>query len=188
MVMTVQPLQDTIQAARGNDKHAHVIYLSPRGKLLNQAGLTHLLNHTHLILVAGRYEGIDERLIELEIDETWSIGDYVLSGGELASMVMLDALTRLLPGALGHEESAQQDSFTTGLFDWPHYTRPEKCGKLAVPDVLLSGNHRAIARWRLKQALGNTWLHRPELLSNRSLTDEEQQLLDEFIHQQHEKD
>jgi tRNA (guanine37-N1)-methyltransferase len=134
--------------------------------------------------VAGRYEGIDERLIETEIDEEWSIGDYVLSGGELAAMVLIDAVTRLLPGVLGDEQSAQQDSFSNGLLDCPHYTRPEEYDGKRVPAVLMSGNHELIRRWRLKQALGRTWLRRSELLQQQMLNDEQQRLLDEFIREQ----
>ena len=133
------------------------------------------------ILVAGRYEGIDERLIEQEIDEEWSIGDYVLSGGELAAMVMIDGVARLLPGVLGDKESAEQDSFMTGLLDHPHYTRPEELVNQPVPKVLLGGDHEAIRKWRLKQSLGRTWLRRPDLLEVATLTDEQKALLEEFI-------
>lgn len=182
MVMTVQPLQDTIAAAKNaaND-NAKVIYLSPQGRVLNQAAVQQLAQQERLILVSGRYEGIDERLIETHIDEEWLIGDYILSGGELAAMVLIDAIVRLLPGALGDEESAKQDSFSVGLLDHPHYSRPEAIDGRVVPDVLISGDHRAIARWRLKQALGHTWLRRPDLLANKPLTEMEQALLDEFI-------
>jgi tRNA (guanine37-N1)-methyltransferase len=134
-----------------------------------------------LILVAGRYEGVDERLIAAEIDQEWSIGDYVISGGELAAMVLIDGVTRLLPGALGHEDSADQDSFSEGLLDFPHYTRPEEIDGLVVPEVLRGGDHKAIKRWRQKQALGRTWLRRPDLLKELDLDDNQQQLLDEFI-------
>jgi tRNA (guanine37-N1)-methyltransferase len=134
-----------------------------------------------MILICGRYEGIDERLIASEVDEEWSIGDYVLSGGELAAMVLIDGVTRLIPGALGHEESAEQDSFMNGLLDTPHYTRPEIFDGMAVPDVLLSGHHQNIERWRLKQALGRTWLRRPELLEELTLDQAQQNLLAEFI-------
>jgi tRNA (guanine37-N1)-methyltransferase len=140
-----------------------------------------LAARSHLILLAGRYEGIDERLIEAQVDEEWSIGDYVLSGGELAAMVLIDAVTRLLPGALNTAESAQQDSFMEGLLDCPHYTRPETIDGRRVPEVLLSGNHAAIARWRLQQALGRTWLRRPELLEKITLDAGQQVLLAEFI-------
>jgi tRNA (guanine37-N1)-methyltransferase len=136
-----------------------------------------------MILVAGRYEGIDERLLETVIDEEWSIGDYVLSGGELAAMVIIEAVTRLLPGVLGDEESSKQDSFGEGFLDHPHYTRPEIVNGLTVPNVLLSGDHAAIRRFRLKLALGNTGLKRPDLLVNKTLTQEQQDLLNEFMHE-----
>ncbi len=186
MLMQIQPLRDAIQAARAaRPGPCRVVYLSPQGRVLDQAGVEALAGGglgERLILVAGRYEGIDERLIEAEVDEEWSIGDYVLSGGELPAMVMIDAVTRLIPGALGHEQSAQQDSFSDGLLDCPHYTRPEvdEAGR-AVPEVLLSGDHQAIARWRLKQSLGRTWLRRPELLERRQLNEEQRELLQEFI-------
>lgn len=182
MVMMVQPLRSAISAAKAViPAPATVIYLSPRGKLLTQASVMELLARQQLILVAGRYEGIDERLIKTDIDEEWSIGDYVLSGGEFAAMVLLDAMIRQIPGALGDEESAKQDSFSAGLLDHPHYTRPEDIDGKRVPGVLTSGNHQAIARWRLKQSLGQTWQRRPDLLANRTLTELEQSLLKEFI-------
>ncbi|MEW5756379.1 MAG: tRNA (guanosine(37)-N1)-methyltransferase TrmD [Pseudomonadota bacterium] len=182
MVMMVQPLRDAIQAARKKlGGAAKVIYLSPQGRLLNQQGVRELAACPSLVLVAGRYEGIDERLIEAEIDEEWSIGDYVLSGGEVAAMALIDAMARLLPGVLGHEDSAEQDSFTNGLLDCPHYTRPEVLEGKAVPAVLLSGDHKAIARWRLKQSLGRTWRRRPDLLAAIELDREQQALLQEFI-------
>ena len=182
MVMKVAPLRDAIIDAKQTlGEQAKVIYLSPQGRLLDQQGLKQLANRDSMILVAGRYEGIDERLIEEQIDEEWSIGDYVLSGGELAAMVMIDGVARLLPGVLGDEESAQQDSFMEGLLDHPHYTRPENLDDQAVPDVLLGGDHEAIRRWRLKQSLGRTWLRRPDLLAMNTLTDEQKALLEEFI-------
>ncbi|HEY9148404.1 MAG TPA: tRNA (guanosine(37)-N1)-methyltransferase TrmD [Gammaproteobacteria bacterium] len=182
MLMKVQPLRDAIHEARAaHPGKSHVIYLSPQGRPLDQAGVRELAQQQHLVLIAGRYEGVDERLIETEVDEEWSIGDYVLSGGELAAMVVIDAVTRLLPGALGHEDSAEQDSFSDGLLDCPHYTRPEQFEQLPVPAVLLSGDHAAIARWRRKQALGRTWLRRPKLLERLELDDEQQRLLQEFI-------
>ena len=140
-----------------------------------------LASRTGLILVAGRYEGIDERLVEAEIDEEWSLGDFVLSGGEIAAMAIVDAVTRLIPGALGDADSAEQDSFVDGLLDCPHYTRPES---ITVPAVLLSGDHAAIARWRRKQALGRTWQRRPDLLEQVALDEEQQRLLDEYIAEQ----
>jgi len=181
MVMMVQPLRDAIQAAKawaGED--AKVIYLSPQGRTLDQAGVVELASYSNMVLVAGRYEGIDERLLQTVIDEEWSIGDYVLSGGELPAMVLIDAVTRLIPGALGHAQSAEQDSFTEGLLDCPHYTRPEEFEGIRVPEVLMSGNHEHIRRWRLKQALGRTWLRRPDLLQARNLTEEQHKLLTDF--------
>lgn len=182
MLMMVQPLRDAIQAAKqaaGDD--VKVIYLSPQGKKLTQSGVAELAQHQKLILVAGRYEGIDERVIQSEIDEEWSIGDYVLSGGELPAMTLVDAVSRLVPGVLGDMASAVQDSFTDGLLDCPHYTRPENLDGVMVPDVLLSGNHEHIRRWRLKQSLGRTWQRRPELLNNLALTDEQAKLLAEYV-------
>jgi tRNA (guanine37-N1)-methyltransferase len=164
-----------------SDRHSKVIYLSPQGRRLDQTGVAELATRSGMILVAGRYEGIDQRLIDSEIDEEWSIGDYVLSGGELAAMVMIDAVTRLLPGVLGHEQSAAQDSFAAGLLEHPHYTRPEEMDGMVVPAVLLSGDHAAIARWRLKEALGKTWLQRPDLLERLNLSADQQILLNEFI-------
>ena len=182
MVMQVQPLRDAIAAARAADSEpAHVVYLSPQGRRLSQAGVEELAARRRLMLVAGRYEGVDERVIEAEVDEEWSIGDYVLSGGELPAMVMIDAVTRLLPGALGHGDSADQDSFSAGLLDCPHYTRPDVIDGRAVPAVLQSGDHQAIARWRMKQAVGRTWLRRPDVLQEQELTDEQRRLLEEFI-------
>lgn len=187
MVMQYEPLRDALQAIRAADEQmAPVIYLSPQGRKLDQAGVQELAQRPRLILLAGRYEGVDERLIESEVGEEWSIGDYVLSGGELAAMVMIDAVTRLLPGALGHEDSAEQDSFSSGLLDYPHYTRPEVIDGRTVPAVLLSGDHAAIARWRMKQALGRTWLRRPELLEQAGLSEEQQKLLAEFM-REHEQ-
>jgi tRNA (guanine37-N1)-methyltransferase len=162
------------------------VYLSPQGRKLDQSGLQELAQENALILLAGRYEGVDERLIEREIDEEWSIGDYVISGGELAAMVMIDGLSRLLPGVLGHQQSAEQDSFAEGLLDCPHYTRPEVYGEDVVPEVLLSGNHGAIRRWRLKQALGRTFVRRPDLLESRQLSDEENTLLAEYLRERND--
>lgn len=181
MLMKVEPLRDAIHAARDSAaKQARVIYLSPQGRTLDQAGVKELARCSGLILIAGRYEGIDERIIEAEVDEEWSIGDYVLSGGELAALVMIDSVARMIPGVLGDAESAEQDSFMDGLLDCPHYTRPEVIDGRAVPEVLLGGNHQAIAQWRMKQALGRTWLRRPELLNELTLSNEQQQLLQEF--------
>jgi tRNA (guanine37-N1)-methyltransferase len=181
MVMAVEPLRSTIRAARERaGGEAQVALLSPQGRLLDQAAVRELAVRQELILVCGRYEGVDERLIELEIDEEWSLGDYVLSGGELAAAVVIDAVMRLLPGVLGDEQSAAQDSFTDGLLDCQHYTRPEEIEGLVVPPVLLSGDHGAIERWRRKQSLGRTWLRRPELLSGLELDEEAEHLLAEF--------
>jgi tRNA (guanine37-N1)-methyltransferase len=185
MVMMVEPLRAAISEAKkalgDHGKQAKVIYLSPQGRKLDQAGLQSLVEDEELILLCGRYEGIDERLIASEVDEEWSIGDYVISGGELAAMVLIDGITRLVPGALGHEESAEQDSFMNGLLDTPHYTRPEVLDGEAVPDVLLSGHHKNIEAWRLKQALGRTWLRRPDMLEKLTLNQVEKDLLAEFI-------
>ncbi|MFM5876303.1 tRNA (guanosine(37)-N1)-methyltransferase TrmD [Aeromonas veronii] len=182
MLMMVQPLRDAIQAAKqAAGDGAKVIYLSPQGRKLTQAGVTELATNQKLILVAGRYEGIDERVIQTEVDEEWSIGDYVLSGGELPAMTLIDAVSRLVPGVLGDQASAEQDSFTDGLLDHPHYTRPEVLDGLAVPEALTSGNHEVIRRWRLKQSLGRTWQRRPELINNLALTDEQESLLAEYV-------
>lgn len=182
MVMRYEPLRNIVQRIdQDTGQRGRVVYLSPQGRRLDQAGVERLAAEARLVLLAGRYEGIDERLLEQAIDEECSIGDYVLSGGELAAMVLIDAVIRLQPGVLGDPESARQDSFTTGLLDHPHYTRPVEIEGRRVPKVLLSGDHAAIARWRLQQALGRTWLRRPELLAQRTLTLEQRQLLDEFI-------
>lgn len=186
MVMLVEPLRRSVKAAREwAGEAAEVVYLSPQGKRFNQpAAQAFAGSERNLILVAGRYEGIDERFIVLEVDSEWSIGDYVLSGGELGAMVMLDAITRLLPGVLGHAQSAEQDSFTDGLLDCPHYTRPEVYPvgeeQKVVPEVLRSGDHERIRRWRLQQALGRTALRRPDLLEGKTLTEEQQRLLTDF--------
>lgn len=182
MLMKVQPLADAITDARnaaGPD--VKVIYLSPQGKVLKQQAVCRLAEENkNVIIIAGRYEGIDERLIDQFVDEEWSIGDYVLSGGEVAAMTVIDATTRMMPDVLGDDESAQQDSFMQGFLDCPHYTRPEVVNGIEVPKVLLSGDHRAINQWRLKQALGKTWINRPDLLDNLDLDKEQTQLLDEF--------
>ena len=181
MVMMAEPIERAIRAARyGQTPGAKVLYLSPQGQRLDHAGVVSLAKREGLILLAGRYEGIDERLFESEVDEEWSIGDYVLSGGELAAMVVIDAITRQLPGALGDADSALQDSFAGGLLDYAHYTRPEVHAGRKVPEILLSGDHEKIRRWRLKQSLGRTWLRRPDLLERLPLNDEQKQLLEEY--------
>lgn len=179
MLMKVEPLQKAIAAAK-QQQSGQVIYLSPQGERLSHQVVTELSQQQHLILLAGRYEGIDERLLRKEVDREISLGDFVLSGGELGAMAIIDAVTRLLPGALGHSDSAEQDSFVDGLLDHPHYTRPEVFEEEAVPEVLLSGNHQMIEDWRLQQRLGRTWLRRPDLLEKRQLTDKEQKLLAAF--------
>jgi tRNA (guanine37-N1)-methyltransferase len=179
MVMMIDPLRKAISAAKDwIQGEPLVVYLSPQGKVLQQSAVNQFaMQQRPLILIAGRYEGIDERLIELEVDQEWSIGDYVLSGGELPAMVLLDALIRQLPGALGHSESASQDSFAEGILDCPHYTRPDKYEGLDVPEVLLSGNHEKIRQWRLKQSLLKTKQRRPDLLDRFELDDEQKALL-----------
>ncbi|MBV1842524.1 tRNA (guanosine(37)-N1)-methyltransferase TrmD [Photobacterium ganghwense] len=182
MLMMVQPLRDAIHAAKASvEDQAKVIYLSPQGRKLDQAGVEELAQNENLILICGRYEGVDERIIQQEVDEEWSIGDFVLTGGELPAMTLVDAVVRFVPGVLGDFASAEEDSFANGLLDCPHYTRPEVLDGQEVPKVLLSGNHKDISRWRLKQSLGRTWLRRPELLENLALTDDQEFLLAEFI-------
>ena len=184
MVMMAQPLLQAVAKAKSNAPNAKVVYLSPQGEKFGHAMAQTFVQRSEIIFLCGRYEGVDERAIESVVDEEVSIGDYVLSGGELAVMVIVDAITRLLPKGLGNAESAVQDSFAAGLLDYPHYTRPEQLNGLAVPKVLLSGDHQAIENWRMKQALGRTWLRRPELLSKIELTVQQQQLLDEFKQEQ----
>ncbi len=186
MLMKVDTLRAAIFAARERAEQAtgqrpKVVYLSPQGRRLDQDGAQELASGPPLVVVAGRYEGIDERVVETDIDEEWSIGDYVLSGGELPAMVLIDAAARLVPGVLGHQDSAVEDSFNDGLLDCPHYTRPEEIDGRRVPDVLLSGNHGAIRRWRLKQSLGRTWQRRPDLLEGRTLSKEQRKLLEEYL-------
>ncbi|MGZ4998222.1 MAG: tRNA (guanosine(37)-N1)-methyltransferase TrmD [Methylobacter sp.] len=182
MVMKYQPLHDAVKDAKqAGSEAAKVVYLSPQGKPVTQALLAEVCKVPQLILVAGRYEGIDERFVELDCDEEWSIGDYVISGGELAALIVVDAVTRLLPGVLGVEDSAQQDSHSDGLLDCPHFTRPEQIEGCSVPEVLLGGNHADIDRWRMKQALGRTWQRRPDLLEKKNLSAEQENLLREFI-------
>ena len=189
MVMLAEPLTQAIRAARAAQQAAlgrsgRVIYLSPQGRRLAQEVVLELAAEPALVLLCGRYEGVDQRLIDREVDEELSLGDFVLSGGELPAMVLLDAIVRQLPGALNTAGSAQEDSFADGLLDCPHYTRPELYEDERVPDVLLSGNHAAIRRWRLKQSLGRTWLRRPDLLGARPLSKTELKLLEEFRQEQ----
>jgi tRNA (guanine37-N1)-methyltransferase len=187
MVMLAEPLERAIGAAKAAaEGDAKVIYLSPQGAPLDHARVAALAREPRLVLLCGRYEGIDERLLRSRVDEECSIGDYVLSGGELAAMVVIDAVVRQLPGALGNEQSAAQESFAGGLLDCPHYTRPETYRGEPVPSVLLSGHHAQIERWRLKQALGRTWLRRPDLLAGRGMSETERELLEEFKREREE--
>ena len=180
MVMKVGPLKKSIEAAQqASDAPAKVIYLSPQGRRLDQQGVNYLSQMPRLILLAGRYEGV-ERLLTSYVDEEWSIGDFVLSGGELPALVLIDAVSRMLPGVLGHELSAIEDSFVDGLLDHPHFTRPETVNGQTVPEVLMSGDHAKIAAWREKQALGKTWLKRPDLLEIKELSEYQRLLLDEY--------
>jgi len=181
MVMLYEPVCAAINKAKEKQKDSKVIFLSPQGKKLNQSAVIEFSKLEGMILVCGRYEGVDERIIESEIDEEWSIGDYVLSGGEFAALVLIDSVCRLLPGVLGDKNSAKEDSFVDGLLDYPHYTRPENINGYSVPDVLQSGNHEEIRRWRVKQALGKTWRVRPDLIESIELDDEQRTLLQEYI-------
>ena len=185
MVMKYQPLADALRSSRSRlPQGSPVICLTPQGRVFDQATAVRYSALPGMILLAGRYEGFDERLLTSEVDEELSIGDFVLSGGEVAAMAVIDAVVRLLPGVLGDDESAAQDSFMEGLLDCPHYTRPEVVAGQAVPEVLLSGDHARIARWRQKQALGRSSLRRPDLLDKMNLTEEQQRLLDEFLEEQ----
>ena len=178
MLMMVQPLADAIAKAKQPlAQNSKVIYLSPQGQTLNYEGVKLIGQHSDLVLIAGRYEGIDERVIHTLVDEEWSIGDYVLSGGELPAMVLMDAVARLVPDVLGHNLSAEEDSFSNGLLDYPHYTRPETFNDLTVPSVLLSGDHEKIRQWRLKASLTRTLERRPDMLNNLALTEEQTALL-----------
>ena len=184
MVMIPDVMAAVLKSAIANAKHEpHVVYLTPQGRKFDHDSAVKFAGDSRsrsLIMIAGRYEGIDERFVERYVDSEWSIGDFVLSGGELPAMIMVDAIARLLPDSLGNSQSAEQDSFVSGLLDCPHYTRPEKFEGESVPAVLLSGDHQAIERWRVKQALGRTWQRRPDLLTNKQLTDEQLKLLEEF--------
>lgn len=185
MVMAVEPLRSAIRAAKASmGPGTPVVYLTPQGRRLDQETVTRFASYECLLLVCARYEGVDERLVLTEIDEECSIGDYVLTGGELPAMVVIDAVSRQLPGVLGHQDSALQESFANGLLDHPQYTRPVQVDDLRVPRVLLSGDHDAVRRWRLKQALGRTWLRRPDLLQLVDLTSEQRTLLAEFVSEQ----
>jgi len=189
MVMLAGPLEKAIAAAKAAaGSAAKVVHLSPQGRLLDHRKVREFVDTQRLVLLCGRYEGVDERLVSRCVDEEVSIGDYVISGGELAAMTFIDAVVRQLPGVLGSEQSAEQDSFVNGLLDCPHYTRPEIYEGLDVPAVLLSGHHAQIERWRLKQALGRTWLRRPELLERRGVSAEEARLLEEFKREQGKRD
>lgn len=182
MVLKVEPLRAAIDAAvLQAPEGSPVIYLSPQGDRLTQEMAEELAALPGLVLIAGRYEGIDQRVIDSMVDREVSVGDYVLSGGELPAMVVVDSVARLIPGVLGDTESAKRDSFSEGLLDFPHYTRPDVLDVGAVPDVLLSGDHARIERWRLKQALGRTWLRRPDLLQSIQLDAQQRMLLDEFV-------
>jgi tRNA (guanine37-N1)-methyltransferase len=181
MVLKPEPTRAALRSAKSRmPVGSRTLYMGAEGEPLTQSKAAELAQMPGLVLLAGRYEGVDQRVLDSEVDEVISIGDYVVSGGEFPALVLIDAIVRLLPGVLGDAESAGQDSFSTGLLDWPHYTRPEVFEERPVPPVLLSGNHAAIQRWRLKQALGRTWQRRPELLEKLQLTREQQALLDEF--------
>jgi len=185
MVMKYEPVAGALQVVRARmPAGSPVVYLSPQGARFDQAVARRFAALPGMVLLAGRYEGIDERLVEAQVDEELSLGDFVLSGGEIAAMAVIDATVRLLPGVLGDEESAAQDSFMDGLLDCPHYTRPEVVAGRAVPEVLLSGDHAEIARWRAKEALGRSFLRRPGLLKKLDLSDEQQSLLDEYLKEQ----
>jgi tRNA (guanine37-N1)-methyltransferase len=180
MVMKVEPIARAIEQVKSEDPSVRTIYLTPEGKPLNQEMARQLSSRSHLILLCGRYEGVDERVRELFVDEEISIGDYVLTGGELAAMVLIDAVSRLLPGVLGSDRSAEEDSFFGSLLEYPQYTRPASFRGYEVPEVLLSGNHRAISLWRRKEALRRTWMRRPDLLSKASLSEEDKKILEEI--------
>ena len=185
MVMKFEPVAAALKASQDRmPERCPVVFLSPQGQVFDQAVAKRFAELPGLILLAGRYEGIDERLVESEIDEEVSLGDFVLSGGEIAAMAVIDAVVRLLPGVLGDDESSAQDSFMEGLLDHPHYTRPEEVAGLKVPDVLLSGDHAGIARWRYKQALGRSFERRRDLLDKLNLDDEQRLLLDEYLKEQ----
>ena len=184
MVMMAEPLQKAIRAARAQQAPGcRVIYMSPQGETLTQSAINKMATASGLILIAGRYKGIDERVVECEVDEEWSLGDYVISGGELAAMVVIEAVSRHIPGVLGNEDSALEDSFMNGLLDCPHYTRPVEFEHRQVPEVLIGGHHESIRRWRLKQALGRTLRRRPDLLGRRTFSREERELLNDYANE-----
>lgn len=187
MVMMVQPLRDAILEAKSKLPNAKVVYMSPQGKRFDHQECQKLAENNELIIVAGRYEGIDERIIDKYVDEELSIGDYVLSGGELPAMVVIDAVSRLLPGVLGDELSAVEDSFAAGLLDCPQYTRPPEIDGMSVPDVLMSGDHEKIRKWRLKQSLARTYERRPDILNNLALTDEQEKILALYLREHKSK-
>jgi len=184
MVLKAEPLRRAMVDAAQRVPAARRIYLAADGAPVTQRKIAELAGMAGLVLVAGRYEGVDERFVEAYTDESMSVGDVVLSGGELPALMVIDAVARLLPGTLGDAESAVQESFTDGLLDWPHYTRPETWEGRPVPPVLLGGNHAVIDRWRRKQALGRTWQRRPDLLAQRELSKEERKLLEEYLAEQ----
>ncbi len=181
MVMKVEPIARAIEQVKGEDPSAWTVYLTPQGRPFNQALARGLASRSHLVLLCGRYEGVDERVKELFVDEEISIGDYVLTGGELAAMVIIDSVSRLLPGVLGSDQSAEEDSFIDSLLEYPHYTRPSNFRGNCVPEVLLSGNHSAISLWRRKEAIRRTWLRRPDLLAEADLSDNDKKLLEEVL-------
>jgi len=188
MVMQYAPLSRALDEVVSNASVTpKVIYLSPQGQKLDQDAVKRFCQLEHIVLFCGRYEGVDERFIEAHVDEEWSIGDYVISGGELAAMVLIDAMVRTLPGVLGDEQSARQDSFEQGLLDCPHYTRPENIAGVSVPEELISGDHQKIATWRLKHMLGRTFTRRPDMMDKLTLSEQEQQLLDEYLAEVKEK-
>ena len=188
MVMLAEPLRQTLKRVREDGSDSKVIYMTPQGEQLKQHKIQSLSMESRLVLLSGRYEGIDQRLIEQEVDEEISIGDYVLSGGELPAMVLVEGLVRCLPGVVGNEKSLFEESFSNGLLDWPHYTRPEEFVGHVVPSVLLGGNHDAIRKWRLQQALGRTWERRPDLIETMTLNEEQQELLQLYQNEQNDKE
>ncbi|WP_422667310.1 tRNA (guanosine(37)-N1)-methyltransferase TrmD [Buchnera aphidicola] len=180
MLMSFEPLYAAIQKAKSLEKNTKVIYLSPQGIKFKQKEIKYLLNNKKIIFICGRYKGIDQRIINHQVDEEWSIGDYILTGGELAAMNIIDATSRLIPGVIEKTESIEEDSFSNRFFDYPNYTRPQTIKNMTVPSILLSGHHKNIRIWRLKEAIGKTWMKRPDILKNISLTKEEENLLNEF--------